>query len=61
MALDVKNLLNLEESLKKWIKPEFIPDASCDSCNQKGKTKRYMIKKLPNVLIVHLKRFSLNY
>ena len=42
--------------------PEIIDDFKCSNCNQKVTiSKITSLNKLPNVLVVHLKRFYLNY
>ena len=50
---------NVDDSFKKSIKPETINDYNCDECKQKVTiTKRDLLKDLPNVLILHLMRFT---
>ena len=62
MTLEVKNMSNLNDSLQKMIVPEIIDDFKCSNCNQKVRiSKITSLNKLPNVLVVHLKRFYLNY
>ena len=62
LTLEVKNINNLNESLEKMILPEKIGDFNCESCKNKVTiTKRTTLADLPNVLIVHLRRFWMNY
>ena len=49
---------NVNESFSKFIEPEIIGDYKCEKCEKKGISKRDLLKKLPNVLILHLKRFT---
>ena len=62
LTLEVKNISNLNDSLNKMGVPEIIDDFKCSNCNQKVRiSKITSLNKLPNVLVVHLKRFYLNY
>ena len=62
LTLEVKNISNLNDSLQKMSVPEIIDDFKCSNCNQKVRiSKMTSLNKLPNVLVVHLKRFYLNY
>ena len=62
LALEVKNINNLNDSLKKMIIPEKIDDFKCDNCKEKVTiNKRTLLCDLPNVLVIHLKRFYMNY
>lgn len=62
LTLEVKNLNNLNDSLKNLVIPEKIEDFRCDNCKKKVIIeKRTSLAKLPNVLLIHLKRFFINY
>ena len=62
LTLEVKNLSNLNDSLHKMTMPEKIEDFKCSKCNQKVTiNKRTSLCDLPNVLVVQLKRFYMNY
>ena len=62
LTLEVKNLSNLNDSLLKMTMPEKIEDFKCSNCNQKVTiNKRTSLCDLPNVLVVQLKRFYMNY
>ena len=62
LTLEVKNITNLNDSLQKLSVPEIIDDFKCSNCNEKVTIKKVTaLNKLPNVLVVHLKRFYLNY
>jgi len=58
ISIEVKNMKNVDESFKKYIEPEIIGDYKCDACEKRGVSKRDLLKNLPNVLILHLKRFT---
>jgi len=62
LSLEVKNINNLNTSLEKLIESETIDDFKCDNCNKKVVIhKRTTLSKLPNILIIQLKRFFMNY
>ena len=62
LTLEVKNINNLNDSLHKLSVPEIIDDFKCSNCNQNVRiSKITSLNKLPNVLIIHLKRFYLDY
>ena len=62
LSLEVKNISNLYDSLKKFTEPEKIEEFKCETCQKKVTiSKRTSLAKLPNVLFVHLKRFYMNY
>ena len=62
LTLEVKNISNLAESLQKLIVPEKIDEFNCEVCKKKVTiNKRTSLCDLPNVLVVHLKRFYMNY
>ena len=62
LSLEINNINNLKDSLEKFIISEYIDDFKCDFCNDKVKIqKRTTLCKLPNTLVIHLKRFYMNY
>lgn len=62
LSLDIKECLNLDDCLHKYIKEEIIEDFLCDNCKKKITQKRHlMINTLPNILIIHLQRIAFNY
>ena len=62
LSLEVKNINNLYDSLKKFTAPEKIEEFNCETCNKKVTIKKLTsLAKLPNVLFIHLKRFYMNY
>ena len=62
LTLEVKNINNLKDSLQKLNVPEIISDFKCSNCEQKVTINKITsLNKLPNVLVVHLKRFYLDY
>ncbi|GAM23819.1 hypothetical protein SAMD00019534_069940 [Acytostelium subglobosum LB1] len=59
VSLEVKNKRSVLESLDLFIQEESLQDYKCESCNDRVEiTKRCLIEKLPNTLILHLKRFE---
>ena len=65
MSLEVKNKKSVQESLNSFIEGDLLEGDNayfCEKCEKKITTrKRCCIKKLPNVLILVLKRFEFNY
>ena len=62
LSLEVKNINNLKDSLQKMIMPEKIDDFKCSNCNKNVTiSKRTSLCDLPNILVIHLKRFYMNY
>ena len=62
LSLEVKNKQNVDESLKSLMDGELISDYKCDACNQAvDLKKRSLLGKMPNVLILHLKRFDFDF
>lgn len=65
LGLQVQNKRNIQESLQSFIQGEMLEGSNayfCETCNKKIPTlKRVCIKKLPNILIIVLKRFEFDY
>lgn len=65
IGLEVKNKHSVQESLKTFIADDMLEGDNayyCEKCEKKIRTKkRCCIKKLPNVLILVLKRFEFNF
>lgn len=65
LPVEVKGNMNLQQCLDQFIKGELLEGENqyfCDELNQKVDAfKRECIKRLPNVLIIVLKRFSFNF
>ena len=62
LTIEVKNLQNIDESLKKVLAGDIIQEYKCDVCTQSVDLKRSsMLGKMPNVLLVHLKRFEFDF
>ena len=63
--LNIKNKKNIKDSLDSFILGEVLEGENaylCEKCNLKVKTvKRVSIKKLPNYLILVLKRFEYDF
>jgi len=58
----VKDQKNIVESLKNLIAGETISDYNCSKCKQKVSIKKQIaIKRLPNTLILHLKRLDFDF
>ena len=61
LSLDIDKIKNLEESLNKYIIPEKIESYNCEKCEKKVSINRKsLISKLPNYLVIHLKRLVKN-
>jgi hypothetical protein len=62
LSLEMRNMNRINQCLDKYINEEMIDDFFCEKCNQKTRhRKRISINKLPNILFIHLQRFSFNY
>jgi ubiquitin C-terminal hydrolase len=65
MTLNVKNKKNVIEGLESFVEGEMLEGDNaylCSTCNKKVDTlKRVVVKDLPPTLILHLKRFELDY
>ena len=63
--IEVKNKKNILESLKTYVAPETMEGDNayyCSKCEKKvSAKKRELFKVLPNILIIHLKRFDFNF
>ncbi|XP_052214421.1 probable ubiquitin carboxyl-terminal hydrolase FAF-X [Dreissena polymorpha] len=65
LNVDIRNHHNLRESLEQYVKGDLLEGANayhCDKCNKKVDTvKRLVIRKLPKVLAIQLKRFDYDW
>ena len=65
ISLQVKNKKNIQESLQSFIQGEMLEGDNaylCERCDKKVSTlKRVCIKKLPNFLMLVLKRFEFDF
>jgi ubiquitin C-terminal hydrolase len=65
ITLNVKNCKNVQQSLDAFVAGEMLAGDNakfCDQCNKKCDTlTRVVVKDLPPRLILHMKRFELNY
>ncbi|CAM9129475.1 unnamed protein product, partial [Discosporangium mesarthrocarpum] len=65
LSLEVKGKRCITESLQLYVEGEVLDGDNkfhCDPCNKKRATlKRACISHLPNVLILHLKRFEFDF
>ena len=62
LSLQVKNKSTLSDSLDAYVLGEELSDFNCGDCKQRVNiTKRVCLGSLPPVVIMHLKRFELNY
>jgi len=65
ISLQVKNKSSIEESLDAFVEGEMLEGDNayyCEKCEKKVNTlKRCCIKRMPNVLILVLKRFEFNF
>lgn len=62
LALTLPCASSLEECIEEYLKTETKLEYSCDHCKQKTNkaTKGYSFVMLPDVLIIHLHRFSVH-
>eukprot|EP01103_Thecamoeba_quadrilineata_P011019 TRINITY_DN2539_c0_g1_i2.p1 TRINITY_DN2539_c0_g1~~TRINITY_DN2539_c0_g1_i2.p1 ORF type:complete len:2405 (-),score=378.30 TRINITY_DN2539_c0_g1_i2:956-7465(-) len=62
LSLEIKNKKNIEESLDLYVEGDMLEGDNkyfCGQCSRKvDALKRCCIKTLPNVLIIHMKRFE---
>ncbi|KRX03838.1 hypothetical protein PPERSA_04633 [Pseudocohnilembus persalinus] len=65
ISVQVKNKSSLQEGLQAYVEGEMLQGENayyCEKCDKKVNTlKRQSIKKLPNVLIIVLKRFEFDF
>jgi ubiquitin carboxyl-terminal hydrolase 34 len=65
MSVEVKNKAHLKDALNLFVEGELLSadnKIQCDFCAKPVETvKRYVIKDLPPVLVLHLKRFEFDY
>ncbi|XP_031516942.1 probable ubiquitin carboxyl-terminal hydrolase FAF-Y isoform X8 [Papio anubis] len=65
LNVDIRNHQNLLDSLEQYIKGDLLEGANayrCEKCDKKVDTvKRLLIKKLPRVLAIQLKRFDYDW
>ncbi|PRP87509.1 ubiquitin domain-containing protein [Planoprotostelium fungivorum] len=65
LSVEISRQKDINQSLKSFIKGEMLVDDNkyfCDKCNRAVETlKRCVIKDLPNMLLLHLKRFEFDY
>ncbi|XP_063100555.1 probable ubiquitin carboxyl-terminal hydrolase FAF-X isoform X2 [Cavia porcellus] len=65
LNIDIRNHQNLVDSLEQYIKGDLLEGANayhCERCDKKVDTvKRLLIKKLPPVLAIQLKRFDYDW
>lgn len=62
ISVDIKDKSTLHEALKLFVQGEIVNGVFCEQCQQNVDTmKRCVIKDLPNILVIHLKRFDFDY
>ncbi|XP_062941292.1 probable ubiquitin carboxyl-terminal hydrolase FAF-X isoform X3 [Cynocephalus volans] len=65
LNVDIRNHQNLLDSLEQYVKGDLLEGANayrCEKCDKKVDTvKRLLIKKLPPVLAIQLKRFDYDW
>jgi ubiquitin C-terminal hydrolase len=65
ISLEVKNKLNIQQSLDMFVKSDLLEGDNaylCEKCGKKvSAAKRTCLASLPDTLIIHLKRFELDY
>src|SRR3546814_5754562 len=65
VELIIRGKETVEESLASYVEGELMDGDNkimCDTCSQKRTTiRRTVVETLPNLLILHLKRFDLDF
>jgi ubiquitin C-terminal hydrolase len=62
LSLTVKDINSVYDSIAQQLQGEIISDFNCDGCGKKVDiSKRSLISKCPNVLIVHNQRLVFNF
>eukprot|EP01022_Parablepharisma_sp_SALTPOND_P015060 TRINITY_DN20_c0_g1_i1.p1 TRINITY_DN20_c0_g1~~TRINITY_DN20_c0_g1_i1.p1 ORF type:complete len:1373 (-),score=178.95 TRINITY_DN20_c0_g1_i1:2037-6155(-) len=62
LSLEIKNQKNIHAALERFIASNTVSGYLCQECKKKcDASKRTLLSTLPNVLIVHLQRFSYNF
>ena len=62
LSLEIKNQRTFHEAMDKFVANSMVSGYFCEECRNKVEvSKRTLLADLPNVLIVHLQRFSYNY
>ncbi|KAK3714003.1 hypothetical protein RRG08_009701 [Elysia crispata] len=65
LNVDIRNHTNLFESLEQYVKGDLLEGENayhCEKCNKKVDTvKRLVIRKLPKILAIQLKRFDYDW
>jgi len=62
VALQVTSKDKVDDSLDEAFAPEMLEGIDCDVCNEKkGVVRRSRFGTLPNTLVLHLKRFDMDY
>jgi ubiquitin carboxyl-terminal hydrolase 34 len=62
LSLEIKNQRTLDDSLERFIAGSTISEYLCDHCKERvNAIRRTLISTLPNILIIHLQRFSYNF
>ena len=62
LSLEIKNQRNLDDSLERFVAASTVSDYKCSNCEKRvDVSKRTLISTLPNVLVVHLQRFTYNF
>ncbi|EQC25202.1 hypothetical protein SDRG_16925 [Saprolegnia diclina VS20] len=62
MTVEVKGHESLLSSLRTWSAGEMLSGVNCDACGSKQDTiKRDCVETAPETLLLHLKRFELNF
>ena len=62
LSLEIKNRKSLQDALDTFITEGVVSEYYCAECKKKvDVVKRTLLSTLPNVLIVHLQRFSFNF
>lgn len=62
LSLEIKNQKNFQDAMAKFIADSLVTGYFCEECQAKVEVvKRTLLSSLPNILIVHLQRFTFNF
>lgn len=61
LTLDLSTHTEILDMILSFFKLEELSEWTCDSCKNKGCKKQYQVYKLPDILVILIKRFNNNF
>ena len=59
---NIKDKKTIQEGLERNVQGEIINDFACDACQKRVDcTSKTVLKTLPNMMLIHLKRFTFDF